>query len=174
MKILATTLAIAGAFAIALVAGPSLACGDCAAHNGHHEGAKRHHRGNRGHHKGAKGHHGKRGHHFIRALIRAAELTPEQRQQVKAIRASAKAAHKAKRSGFMKQLAAAVASGDDAALEAAFEAKKQAGATRHERKLVHLKKVLAILTDEQRAKVASKILRMQKRRGKHHRGGDHD
>jgi Spy/CpxP family protein refolding chaperone len=93
-------------------------------------------------------------------------LTPEQRKQVKAIRASAKAGHKARRGGhaaFMSQLAAAISSGDDSALEEAFNTKLQAGEARNRRKLAKLRKVLAILTDEQRAKVAAKIGQMQKR-----------
>lgn len=161
MKLFVTPLAIGAMTAALFISAPAEACAGCR------------------HHKGAdaeagetpRGHHGK-GHGFMRKLMKAAKLTPAQKAQMKAMRDQAHKGHKQKRKAghaeFVGKLADAIESGDLDALDSLFEAKQARMANRHQKRHARMKKMLSILTDEQRVRVAAK---MRKMKGKH--GGAH-
>lgn len=155
MKMLSSTLAVVGALAIALISDNALACG-------------------------GPGHAGK-GHGMIKKIVRAANLTPEQRKQLKAMRQQFRAEHqsigKGQKGQFFGALAAAIESGDEAELDEVFARKTQRQMARQKLKRTKLKKVLSLLTDEQRARVAAHMRKARKKHRKyrkergHHKGG---
>ena len=156
MKMFTTTLAVVGALAIGLVSNQALACG--------------------GHGQYGKG----KGHGMIKKLIRSANLSPEQRQKLKAMRQEFRAKHKALRKGhkgaFFRGLAAAIESGDESELDDLFAAQKQVREARHNLKMLKMKRVLSLLTDEQRARVAAKMRQAKKwhrKNRREHKGGDY-
>ena len=145
MKMLSSTLAVVGALAIALISDNALACG------GH-------------------GHAGK-GHGMIKKLIRSANLTPEQRKQFKAMRQQFRAKHESIAKGhkgqFIGTLAAAIESGDESELDEVFAAQNQRRIARQKLRRMKIKKVLSLLTDEQRAQVAAQMRKAGKKHRKH-------
>ena len=154
MKMFTTALAVVGALAIGLVSNQALACG---------------------------GHYGKgKGHGMFKKMIRSANLSPEQRQKFKAMRQEFRAEHQAlgkrQKGAFFRGLAAAIESGDESELDELFAAQQQAHAARQKLKMMKIKRVLSLLTDEQRGRVEAKMRQAKKRHGKNHRkhkGGDY-
>lgn len=152
MKTIATPLAVASALCLALVASPADACERAG-----------------------------KGHRMTKMIMRTAQLTPDQKKQVKAMRQEFKANFKnklkgerrAKRAEMAQLMAAAIESGDEAQLEELFTAQDALQAERRQMKRQRMVKMLSILTEEQRARVAKK---MREHRGKkrHRRGGDFD
>lgn len=157
MKSIPSLFAIAGALGLILVAQPADACQ------------------RKGHHRGGKAH------HLIKMIVRSAELTPDQKRQLKAMRKQFKqerqgvdkSAFRAQRQAMKQKMAAAIESGDSAELEELFALKSELQAKHQRMKLKKLSMVLSILTDEQRARVAQKMRRKHARRGKWG-GGDAD
>ena len=157
MKTLATSLTVASALCLVLAANPAEAC----ERSGHYRGGK--------------------GHHMIKRILRTAQLTPDQKKQLKAMRqafkqerqAKDKSHFRAKRRAMREQMAAAIESGDEAELDELFALKDQMRAKHQRMKMLKLKKILSILTDEQRARVAKKMRQHQGKRQRR-RGGDFD
>ena len=153
MKTIATLLAVASALCLALVATPAEACERRAG----------------------------KGHGMMKMIMRTAQLTPDQKNQVKAMRQEFKANHKgklkgerrAKRAQMAQLTAAAIESGDEGQLEELFAAQDAMQAKHRQMKRQRMVKVLSILTDEQRARVAKKI-RQHRGKKRHRRGGDFD
>jgi Spy/CpxP family protein refolding chaperone len=154
MKMFTTALAVVGALAIGLVSNQALACG------GHYDKGK--------------------GHGMIKKMIRSANLSPEQRTKVKAMRQEFSAKHQAlgkrQKGAFFRGLASAIESGDESELEELFAAKQKAHAARQNLKMMKIKRMLSLLTDEQRVRVAAKMRQGKKQHRKNHRkhkGGDY-
>lgn len=125
--------------------------------------AQAQHRGGM-HHKGK--HHG--GKALMKLMLRAANPTPEQRVQLKALQHEMRTKRRALKGMAadtnMNAMAAAIASGDEDDLEAAFLGKQKRMQRHHALHLAHLKAVLAIMTDEQRERMAQVAKKMQRRR----------
>ena len=129
----------------------------------------------RGHHRAGKGN------GMIKRILRTAQLTPDQKKQLKAMRqefkqglqAKDKGKFRAKRRAMRNQMAAAIESGDEGELEDLFALKDQIHAKHQRMKMKKLKMVLSILTDEQRARVADKMRQHQGKRQRR-RGGRFD
>ena len=118
---------------------------------------------------------------MIKRILRTAQLTPDQKKQLKAMRqefkqglqAKDKGKFRAKRRAMRNQMAAAIESGDEGELEDLFALKDQIHAKHQRMKMKKLKMVLSILTDEQRARVADKMRQHQGKRQRR-RGGRFD
>ena len=157
MKSIPKILAVSSVFCLAFAANPAEACE------------------RRGQHRAGKGH------GIIKRILRTAQLTPDQKKQLKAMRqefkqglqAKDKGKFRAKRRAMRDQMAAAIESGDEAELEELFALKDQMHAKHQRMKMKKLKMVLSILTDEQRARVAKKMRQHQAKRQRR-RGGDFD
>lgn len=153
MKTIANFLAVASALCLALVATPAEACERRAGE----------------------------GQRMMKMIMRTAQLTPDQKKQLKAMRQEFKANHKgklkderrAKRAEMAQLRASAIESGDEGQLEELFAAQDAMQAKRRQMKRQRMIKVLSILTDEQRARVAKKI-RQHRGKKRHRRGGDFD
>ena len=157
MKSIPKILAVSSIFCLAFAANPAEACE------------------RRGQYRAGKGH------GFIKRILRTAQLTPDQKKQLKAMRqefkqglqAKDKGKFRAKRRAMREQMAAAIESGDEGELEELFALKDQMHAKHQRMKMKKLKMVLSILTDEQRARVAKKMRQRQAKRQRR-RGGDFD
>jgi len=150
MKTIANILAVAGALCLALVATPAEACERRAG----------------------------KGQRMMKMIMRTAQLTPDQKNQVKAMRQEFKANHKgklkgerrAKRAEMAQLKAAAIESGDEGQIEEFFAAQDAMQAQHRQMKRQRMIKLLSILTDEQRARVAKRIRQHQGKK-RHRRGG---
>ena len=157
MKSIPKILAVSSIFCLAFAATPAEACE------------------RRGQHRAGKGH------GMIKRILRTAQLTPDQKRQLKAMRQEFKEGRKildkgqfrAKRRAMREQMAAAIESGDDGELEELFARKDQMHAHHQRMKMKKLKMVLSILTDEQRARVAQNMRQQQGKRQRR-RGGNFD
>ena len=157
MKSIPQLLGLASLLCLAVAANPAEACE------------------RRGHHRAGKGN------GMIKRILRTAQLTADQKKQLKAMRqefkqglqAKDKGKFRAKRRAMRDQMAAAIESGDDGELEELFALKDRMHAKHQRMKMKKLKMVLSILTDEQRARVAHKMRQHQGKRQRR-RGGHFD